>query len=75
VLGIVTGLAAAIGPVLGGLLASAVSGAFAVLVCAGGIAAVAVAATRSPTLRSFPRSSIRSTDQQDVLSKGDGQHG
>ncbi|MGH3686501.1 MAG: MFS transporter [Pseudonocardiaceae bacterium] len=55
VLGIGTGVAATLGPVLGGLLASAVSGTVAVLVCAGGIAAVAVLATASPTLRSFPR--------------------
>ncbi|MGH4006815.1 MAG: MFS transporter [Pseudonocardiaceae bacterium] len=55
VLGIVTGVAAVLGPVLGGLLAGAVSGTLAVLVCAGGIAAAAVVATLSPTLRSFPR--------------------
>jgi MFS family permease len=54
VLGIVTGVAAALGPALGGLLATAVSSTLAVLVCAGGIAAAAVAATLSPTLRSFP---------------------
>jgi MFS family permease len=75
VLGIVTGVAAALGPVLGGLLVTAVSGTVAVLICAGGIAAVAVVATLSPTLRSFPRSTIRSTDQQDVSSKGDCEHG
>ncbi len=55
VLGIGTGVAATLGPVLGGLLAAAVSGTVAVLVCAGGIAAAAVVATLSPTLRSFPR--------------------
>ncbi|MGH3786769.1 MAG: MFS transporter [Pseudonocardiaceae bacterium] len=55
VLGILTGLAAALGPVLGGLLATAVSGPVAVLVCAGGIAAAAVVATISPSLRGFPR--------------------
>jgi len=55
VLGIVTGVAATLGPVLGGLLAAAVSGTLAVLVCAGGIAAAAVVATLSPTLRGFPR--------------------
>ncbi|MGH3530084.1 MAG: MFS transporter, partial [Pseudonocardiaceae bacterium] len=58
VLGIVTGVAAALGPVLGGLLVGALSGTNAVLVCAGGIAAVAVAATLSPTLRSFPRQPV-----------------
>ncbi|PZS15365.1 MAG: MFS transporter, partial [Pseudonocardiales bacterium] len=55
VLGIVTGVAATLGPVLGGLLVAAVSGTLAVLVCAGGIAAAAMVATLSPTLRSFPR--------------------
>lgn len=55
VLGIITGVAAALGPVLGGLLASSFSSTRAVLVCAGGIVAVAVLATLSPTLRSFPR--------------------
>lgn len=58
VLGIVTGVAAALGPVVGGLLASVLSGTHAVLVCAGGIAAVAVVATLSPTLRSFPRQPV-----------------
>jgi MFS family permease len=58
VLGIVTGVAAALGPVVGGLLASALSGTYAVLVCAGGIAVVAVVVTLSPTLRSFPRQPI-----------------
>ncbi|MGH3888580.1 MAG: MFS transporter [Pseudonocardiaceae bacterium] len=55
VLSIGTGVAATLGPVLGGLLATAVSGALAVLVCAGGIAIAAVVATLSPTLRRFPR--------------------
>ena len=55
VLAILTGGAAALGPALGGLLASAVSSTVAVLVCAGGIAAAAVVAMLSPTLRSFPR--------------------
>ncbi|HKR50296.1 MAG TPA: MFS transporter [Pseudonocardiaceae bacterium] len=54
VLGIVTGVAATLGPVLGGLLAAALPGTLAVLVCAGGIAAAALVATLSPTLRSFP---------------------
>jgi MFS family permease len=55
VLSIVTGVAATLGPVLGGLLATAVSGVLAVLVCAGGITAAAVVVTLSSTLRSFPR--------------------
>ncbi len=58
VLGIFVGVAAALGPMLGGLLATAVSGTVAVLVCATGIAAAAVVATVSPTLRSFPRQPV-----------------
>lgn len=58
VLGIIVGVAGALGPILGGLLAGAFSGTNAVLVCAGGIAAVAVLATFSPTLRSFPRQPV-----------------
>jgi MFS family permease len=58
VLGIATGVAAALGPVLGGLLVAALSGTNAVLVCAGGIAAIALVATLSPTLRSFPRQPV-----------------
>lgn len=78
VLGIVTGIAAALGPVVGGLLASALSGSHAILVCAGGIAAVAVVATLSPTLRSFPRQPVIAgpvaetpSDRHDVVKKGD----
>ena len=58
VLAIFTGVAVALGPMLGGLLATAVSGTAAVLVCAAGIAATAVVATLSPTLRSFPRQPV-----------------
>jgi MFS family permease len=72
VLGILTGVAAALGPVLGGLLVAALSGTLAVLVCAGGIAAAAIVATLSPTLRSFPRStSVQGTDRQAVSRKGE----
>jgi MFS family permease len=58
VLGIAVGVAAALGPILGGLLASMFSGTNAVLVCAAGIAAVAVVATLSPTLRNFPQQPV-----------------
>jgi MFS family permease len=71
VLGIITGVAAAVGPVLGGLLAATVSGTLAVLVCAGGIGAGAVVATLSPTLRRFPRHLVPDTDQQDIGPKGE----
>jgi predicted MFS family arabinose efflux permease len=54
VLAILTGASAALGPMLGGLLATVVSGTHAVLVCTGGIAVTAVLATLNPTLRRFP---------------------
>jgi MFS family permease len=57
-LGTLSGAAVALGPMLGGLLASAFSSTHAVLVCAGGIAAVSVMATLSPTLRNFPRQPV-----------------
>ncbi|HEX6471813.1 MAG TPA: MFS transporter [Streptosporangiaceae bacterium] len=55
VIGLITGVAGAVGPVLGGALTEAVSGATAVLVCAGGIAAVTVLVSVNSTLRRFPR--------------------
>lgn len=58
VLGLATGLAGAVGPVLGGFLMETVPGAPAVLVCAAGIAAVTVLVTVSPTLRHFPRADL-----------------
>ncbi|MGH3786028.1 MAG: MFS transporter [Pseudonocardiaceae bacterium] len=58
VLGLIAGVSAAVGPVLGGMLATGVSDTVAVLICAGGVAAAAVTATLSPTLRSFPRQPI-----------------
>lgn len=56
VMGVVTGVAAAAGPALGGVLVEVVSGDQAVLVCAGGMAVATLLATVSPTLRRFPRS-------------------
>jgi MFS family permease len=52
---LVTGTAAVVGPVLGGLLAQTVSPDRAVLTCAAGIGASTLLATLSPTLRRFPR--------------------
>ncbi len=57
VIGLVTGVAAALGPVFGGLLMQALPGNRAVLACAAGIAAVTVLVTVSPTLRTFPKTS------------------
>jgi MFS family permease len=51
VLGLVAGLAATIGPIVGGALVEALSGGSAVLVCTAGIAVTAVLVTASPTLR------------------------
>lgn len=55
VVGLVTGIAGAAGPVLGGVLTEAFSGGTAVLLCAGGIAAVTALVTVNATLRRFPR--------------------
>ena len=54
VLGVLAGVAAAIGPPLGGALTQAVSGTAAVLFCSAGIAVVTLLVTASPTLRHFP---------------------
>lgn len=54
VLGVLAGVAVALGPTLGGALAQAVSGTEAVLLCSAGIAVVTVLVTLSPTLRHFP---------------------
>jgi MFS family permease len=54
VLGLGVGLAATIGPALGGLLMELVPGSVAVLICAAGVAVAAVLTTASPTLRAFP---------------------
>jgi MFS family permease len=55
VIGLAGGVAAAVGPVLGGALMHVASGTAAVLLCAAGVAAVTVVVTASPTLRRFPR--------------------
>ena len=53
--GLVVGVAGALGPVLGGLLVQVLSGRQAIGVCAAGMAVVTVLVTVSPTLRRFPR--------------------
>jgi MFS family permease len=55
VVGLLAGVAGAVGPLLGGVLTEVVSGGTAVLVCAGGIAAVTALVTVNATLRRFPR--------------------
>jgi MFS family permease len=55
VIGLVTGVAAAVGPVVGGLLMEVLPGTAAVLTCAAGMAVVTLVVSASPTLRRFPR--------------------
>jgi len=55
VLTLLTGIAAALGPVLGGVLTALVPGTAAVVACACGIAAVTVFVTASPVLRGLSR--------------------
>jgi MFS family permease len=55
VLGVIAGVAASLGPVLGGVLVAAAPGNAAVMVCAAGIAVVTVSAAASRTLRDFAR--------------------
>jgi MFS family permease len=55
VMGMVTGVAAVVGPALGGALMEVVPGTHTILLCATGIGAVTLVATLSPTLRQFPR--------------------
>jgi predicted MFS family arabinose efflux permease len=54
VMGVLGGIAATAGPAVGGVLVQAVPGGVAVLVCAGAIAVLAVVATASRSLRTFP---------------------
>ncbi|MEN3308220.1 MAG: hypothetical protein V7603_4422 [Micromonosporaceae bacterium] len=54
VIGLASGLAAAAGPVVGGVLTQLVSGDVAVLICAAGILAVTLTVTVNRTLRTFP---------------------
>jgi len=53
VVGVVIGMAAAVGPVLGGAFVQALTARQAVLACTAGVAIVTVLATLSPTLRGF----------------------
>jgi hypothetical protein len=55
VIGLIVGAAAAVGPMLGGILIELLPSTQAVLVCAVGIAAITLVVTVSPTLRHFPR--------------------
>lgn len=55
VIGLATGVAAAAGPMLGGVLMAVLAPGRAVLVCAAGMALATLLVTFSPTLRGFPR--------------------
>jgi len=66
VIGLIVGAAAAIGPMLGGILIEVLPGTQAVLVCAAGIAAVTAVITVNPTLRHFPRLGSADDDQTPI---------
>jgi MFS family permease len=55
IMGVVIGVAGALGPVLGGVLTETVSGTQAVLLCAAGLGIVTLLAATSRTLRNFSR--------------------
>ncbi|HEU5476174.1 MAG TPA: MFS transporter [Actinophytocola sp.] len=55
VMGMVSGVSASAGPVVGGLLVQQVAGTDAVLLIAAAIAVITVLVTCSPTMRTFPR--------------------
>lgn len=55
VIGLIVGAAAAVGPMLGGVLIELLPGTKTVLICAAGIAAITAVVTVNPTLRHFPR--------------------
>jgi MFS family permease len=63
--GLCAGAAGALGPLLGGILMTAIGGASGVLVCSVSLAAIALGATLSPTLRRFPtlRADVRHAEQ------------
>jgi predicted MFS family arabinose efflux permease len=54
VVGLIVGVAGAVGPVLGGVLTELVSGSEAVLICAAGMAAITAVVTVNPVLRRRP---------------------
>jgi MFS family permease len=54
VMAVISGVSAAAGPALGGVLVQQFGGSDAILLCAAGIAVVTVAVTISPTMRAFP---------------------
>ena len=54
VMAVISGVSAAAGPALGGVLVQQFGGSDAILLCAAGIAVVTVVVTVSPTMRAFP---------------------
>ncbi len=66
VIGLAAGIAAAAGPMLGGVLTDLIPGSQAVLVCTAGMAVITVVVTASPTLRRFPRSQTADDSQSPV---------
>jgi predicted MFS family arabinose efflux permease len=61
VIGLIVGVAAAAGPMAGGIMVELLPGTQAVLICAAGIAAITLVVTVNPTLRHFPR--LESADE------------
>jgi MFS family permease len=66
VIGLIVGAAAAVGPMLGGILIELLPSTEAVLVCAVGIAAITLVVTVSPTLRHFPRLEIAADNKAPI---------
>ncbi|MEA2589425.1 MAG: hypothetical protein QOH66_2352 [Actinomycetota bacterium] len=69
VMGVLGGVAAALGPAVGGLLVGSASYDRAVLVCAAGLGVVTVLATVSPTLRAFPGHESPAPESETVSSE------
>jgi MFS family permease len=70
VLGLITGVAGVLGPVIGGVLMEVIPGDRAVLVCAGGILAATVLVTASPVLRNFPPYEAVNEKEEEVTRNG-----
>jgi len=75
VLGLITGVAAGAGPVVGGVLMEVAPGGTAVLLCTAGIALATLLVTVSPVLRHFPRYETSSDNDLTHAMEGAGKHG
>jgi uncharacterized protein YbdZ (MbtH family)/MFS family permease len=68
-LGLMAGGAGAVGPMLGGVLIGLVPGNEAILICAGGMAAISALVTINPTLRRFPPIETAGSDEAVVAAQ------